>query len=390
MQTITTAGGVTLEEGVHFYYVELANRMKVPVAILTHTIWEKRKIGRISVESFQLRKNQIHTERKLNVGVKFRYIKDRETGLYFGIVLGVEGNNIVWQQIDMKMQVDIDLSVEDERSLWVIISRSQYVEGSPNQFGKPYYKVTDLQAKALKYLETSEQKYNALKLIKETMNEYQIRDTAIMLNIPNEAYDPVSLRGEILRYVDSTAENLKKFWDYQNNPNKEIIVWLNKAIRKGIVFRKVTQTKEAGTRISYMYGQYTLGVTESEAVLFLTSRENEVVLKNLIVETETAEKQQFGMHNTKIIQADLKTESEEILALRARVAELEKQNADKEVSVKQEIPELSEEKTKSDLSEDELKGIAKALGVRGYALMKKELLIKKIAEAKAEQEIVQT
>jgi len=370
-RTIDTQSG-TLEEGVHFFYFKDGNGVEHPVAKLDHKIWEERRIGKISLQSFRVSRNAVKEENSVYSSATISAFKDLSTGVWFGIPIGVNQNTngITWQQISLDMVEEFDLSNPRDRERWVVLSRSPIVEGSPNQVsGKPLYKVFDFQAKAQKRLEEYTLKDRSIEIIKG-LDEYELRDAAIPLKINAAAFDPVTLRSE-LRFV--VEKNFKDFLNFWESPTRHAAIVFHKAVHRGVINRVLQ-----GGQMMYTFGAETLGITETDSIAYISMPERAVLYKSIVVATETAEKEQKVSKNSKIPMVDIK--NQEVEDLKKQVELLTKALLDKN---KEGDVASSAEPNLDFMPESELKDLAKDLKIKGYASMKPGTLKKAIKDAQS-------
>lgn len=398
------SGDVSLQEGEEYILFKDGFGVEHPVANLKHPFWCKRKIGIVRFESFRSGDQRVDGKE----GVTVPFVKDKKTGIFIGNPIGVDAKtkSIKWRNYTLSGTSNYDLSIEQDRFAFIVLSNHPEMEGSPNKLpGKPIYKIVDYEVRAVKRLESRHDRRRALD-ISDKMSFTELVDISPILSINAEKWTQSTLIDEVQHAIENFNKNgtpgYKLFLDYYEHPYKHIITAFHKAVYRGVITRVMLKDNS----VQYSFGGVPLGITENEAINELTKPNNAHLLNKIIVETETLQKNSFAA-NTKTLAADIESQKvaekdAEIAALKARMAEMEQQNAGKEVSVKiganllevkQGIPELTKEYNETDLSsktEDELKGIAKALAVKNYQVFKREKLIQKITEAKAEQEVVQT
>ena len=353
-----------LIEGTHFEIVKNKTGYPYKYAILDHECWCPKE-GIVEIRT--MKNNLTITGAAKNDNeVIIKRFKDRETGLLFGIHSGVDDRtgDINHRYVRLEGNMQFDLSIPNDRREYIMASRGPSVEGSPNQTGKPTYKLFDKQIIASKNIDTRKLKRKAEDII-DSMKATQLEEMALNIGVNvNANRNPQMLLDEVYRVMEA---NPKKFIEIYENKDREIISIYHKAKSLGIITQDfLTQT--------YSFGGITLGVGEQASIEFLIEkRQMAYVIKQQCEVTDkgTAKSMAF---------AD-KPEDVEKKALLARIAELEAQAKGS----------TSADKLEDAVTEDhemiELRKEAEELGVKGYALpsIKKETLKAKVEEAKAKQ-----
>ena len=134
-----------LIEGTHFEIVKNKTGYPYKYAILDHECWCPKE-GIVEIRTM---KNNftITGAAKNDNEVIIKRFKDRETGLLFGIHSGVDDRtgDINHRYVRLEGNMQFDLSIPNDRREYIMASRGPSVEGSPNQTGKPTYKLFDKQ-----------------------------------------------------------------------------------------------------------------------------------------------------------------------------------------------------------------------------------------------------
>lgn len=365
--------GVTYVEGEHFKFFK-EGEIEIPVANLDHPIWlGGRKKGTIQVESFNVKKNETDAGRDdTETKIQFRSAKDTDTGIFFGTVIGNEKDGrIKWKGYPLKMTEEFDLEKLEDRRNWTAISRARYIEGSPNQKGKPLYLVIDVVGRAAKRLETYKEKDRAVAIV-HSLNEYEMREAGMLLGVNVRAFDPISLSSEVRDLVEKNHKNFLSIWEH---PHRQINTEFIKAERLAVI----TRSTEAGT-IYYMYNGVKLGVTKTDCVAFLADVNNVRTFSDIMLANREFEKQ--PAHNYKVAKVDIvpidaKAEYErKIAALEKQLAESKKTpdgltgtNGPLETFVGIELESMTDEA---------LKKLGKELKVKSYQVLGREKLIEGI------------
>lgn len=397
METTTNAkaerfNGMT--EGVEYYKFKDGKGIEHRIANCDHELFAPRNYGNITLEAFRVAKNYQASERPdIETKSTFRAVKDRATGLWFGEPIGINDHDkqITWRKFPLRMMNNFDLTKADDRKQWAMLSRDGRVEGSPNQSGKPLYKVIDSAKKALDYMENVNKKKRCYEILGGLSYEQQI-ELSPALGINSKAYSQHELIAEFHRFADSNFQKFLELWD---SPTRTIVTVLKRALTTGTVERKIIEGSN-GMMQAYVYGSITLGSTESEAITWLSESRNQAMLTSILFQVKEAEKS-VHQGNAKVIppSTDGKTKAleSEVDRLKAELAEAKKQQATTtqfQYSTTKVSPAATNstenkagEKTTPNLLEG-LQAEAKALKIKGAHLTKDpEKLKQKIEEAKA-------
>lgn len=293
----------------------------------------------------------------------FARYRDRKTKLVCGILKGLnyETKQLEYQTITVEGRMMLDCSIEDDSILHYLITNGLFCEGSPNLVGKPTYKVLDKAIIADNNIDKRTFRRKAEDII-VSLKRDNIREMAVNLGINLAANNNDSmLLDELYRVMEL---NPKKFIDIYNNPNRVYISVFNKAKSDGVILLN----HESG---QYKYNGLDLGHTEEMAVKFLVDNKNIANTINLICQKNDADSNNSMGNEPTYEEKSTDSKEDTIEDLKRKLAEaLAKQEAKEP-----ETPKVDEVLV-------ELRKEAQELGVKGFALMGKEKLIDKIAEAK--------
>lgn len=316
---------------------------------------------------------------------QFRCIADRSNtelnGLIWGVPIGVkkETGEIQWKAFQIEDKMTFDLSIPSQAEAWGVIKNSPFIEGSPNQFGKSVYEVIDKEKIAAKSLSLRELRRKAEDIIYSLTTE-QLMEAALNLGVNIQAnWKTDMLKDEVCRKAE---ENPRGFLDMWNDVNREYTSVFNRASSTAII------THNIGTQEFY-YGNMSIGSTKELAINFL--RDNSNIAAAISARCNALEDQTRKSMLKRVQgkpepfkQGELRNdrdESVEELELRLAAAK-KKATVVKEVVFNPEEVGFSSE-------EDDLKAYrakAKALGIKGFALMSQDKLIEKIKELEEVQE----
>lgn len=348
MKTLQEANGAAvMEEKVPmFITVKDGFGYDVKIANLDHDIWAPRS-GIVQIES--LKRNKRHTK---NIIIKNS--NDKESGAIFGINLGVDrvSKGLMWEKITLSDIEFFDLSKRKERQRYIVLSRHSTMEGSPNLFGEPLFRIIDKEKKANNYLvERSERKRS--QEIVDNLTYEQMIELAPAFGIDPAANSQAMLTEQICRIADMDHKKFLSVWD---NPDRKGMTTFKRAIKNGLI--------EFDAINGYTYSGHQLGFTEPVAFKYLSS--NVQLITTL--DTLCKEKEKNSTYRASPIvpqKVDPVTELEKALAERDReLAELRKLVAT----------------TPDPLSQ--LRAEAKELGIKSAHLMSAEKLREEIEKVK--------
>lgn len=352
-----------LVEGTHYEIVKDGTGYGYKYAILDHEIWCPKE-GIVEIRKM---KNNLTVDGrpKNDDEVVIKRFKDRSTDLLFGLHSGVDDNskqiNHTYVKFDGNMM--FDLSIVEDRRLYIMAMRGPATEGSPNQMGKPTYKLHDKQIIASVNIDKRKLRRKAEDII-DTLKGSSLEEMARNIGVNVEANkNPQMLLDEVNRIAEA---NPSKFIEIFESPKREYITIFKRAISKGII------TLEFATG-NYMYGSIVLGNGEDASVNFL--QEKEGMSASIKIQCDGIDS------GTKKSMSFVKDEISEIDKLRAELAELKKaKSADAHVHVKSEVAEKHPLKKEDDEELDTLRARAKELKIQGAHLASKDTLLKKIAD----------
>lgn len=349
-----------LKEGEHYEIVKDGSGYSYKYAILDHEIWCPKE-GMVEIRRM---KNNLTVDgrQKNDDEVVIKRFKDRETDLLFGLHSGVNDGtkeiNHTYVKFDGNMM--FDLSIPQDRRLYIMAMRGPSVEGSVNQSGKPAYKIYDKQIIASLSIDKRALRRKAEDII-ETLKGNALEEMARNIGVNVEANrNTKMLLDEVYRISDA---NPSKFIEIYESPKREYITIFKRALSKGIIILEYATG-------NYMYGGITLGNGEDAAVNFLQEKDGmsaSIKIQCDGVDTGTAKSMAF-----------VKNDQSELEALKAELAELKKAKlAD---APKEEVLAEKHHVKKDDEELDLLRARAKELKIQGAHLASKETLLKKIAD----------
>lgn len=363
MNPFTQAGEMPeLIEGQHYEIVKDGTGYGYKYAILDHEMWAPKE-GIVEIRRLKNNLTLAGTPKNDDEVIIKRYM-DRPTGLLIGLHTGVNDRTktINHNYVKLEGSMMFDLSIPADRRLYIIAMRSPMVEGSPNQSGKPVYKLYDRQILASKNVDKRKLRQKAEAII-ESLKEKELEEMARNIGVNPDANRNLNmLLDEVYRMAEADP---RKFLEIYENPNREYITIFHRARAKAIITLDFASN-------TFMYGGIVLGHSQDAAINFLT--ESQGIASAMKIQCDDIDK------GTKQSMSFVKSEENELEKLRAEIAALrENQNTNSAV--------ISEEtKAESINTMESLKARAKELGIKGFALphMTEAKLVAAIEEKEAE------
>lgn len=361
MNPFTKAGEMPeLIEGTHYEIVKDGTGYGYKYAILDHIYWCPKE----GIVEIRRMKNNLTADgkQKNDDDVIIKRFKDRATGLLFGLHNGVDDRtkqiNHTYVKLDGNMM--FDLSIASDRRLYIMAMYGPSVHGSPNQAGKPTYKVYDKQIIASMSLDKRSLRRKAEDII-NSLRGNAIEDMARDSGVNVEANrNPNMLLDELFRIAESDP---RKFIEIYESKDREYITIFNRAISKGII-------KLDYATNTYSYGGIPLGYNKEAAINYLVEKQS--TASAIKIQCDDTDK------GTIKSMSFVKNDVSELDALRAEIAELKKA---KSVDVSEIQAPKDNVLTPEKEELDNLRARAKELKIQGSHLASKETLIKKISEA---------
>jgi hypothetical protein len=325
--------------------------------------------GIIEVEALKV------TNKHLNQKI-IRKTKDRNTGLYWGLPISInpDTKELMCKSFTLEDRNIFDLSVPDQAIAWAILKNSTCMEGSPNLYGKPYYKVIDKEKKAAENISRRTIRQKAEVIIGKLQGS-SLQEMAINLGVNVEANRNISmLTDEVYRKME---ENPKEFIEMYENPQRQYISIFNRGLALGILDYNLAE----GT---YKYNGLQMGHTKEMAIKYLVDNNN--LATSIDSRCNSLESDSKEAMKVRYEEQNEMNAYDEVAELRKKLMEAEALL--KENKIEKEVEFVSPfnlpEKAKDNESEMvELRERAKALKIPGAHLpsVKKETLLAKIAEA---------
>lgn len=188
--------------------------------------------------------------------------KDPITGIYYGICIGEDDfGNLKWQKIQIGDSLSLNLDNNDDAKVWAVIRFNPDIKGSPFQVQNPYYEVYDPVEIARTEMGEVRNMQKAFGRI-EMISEKPIDMVMFARYLGEELRDNASfdiVYNVLLRFARNHPEDFNKKWENKNRSFGE-------RFASARVLQIITQDVDKG----YVYKNIPLGMTEDEAVRFLS------------------------------------------------------------------------------------------------------------------------
>jgi len=201
--------------------------------------------------------------------------KDPITGVLYGIALDQDDfGNIKWQKIQIGDNMSLNLDRDNDAKLWAVLRFNPDIKGSPFQVQNPYFEIYDPVAIArIEMDEVVEMKksFDRIDMIKDKPVDIvmfarflgeEIRD--------NASYDIVY--NTLLRFARNHPAEFNKRWD---NKLRSFGERFATAVSLNIITRDVDR--------GYVYRNIALGLTDEEAIQFLSKDANVMSSINSVI-----------------------------------------------------------------------------------------------------------
>lgn len=356
---LTKPSGVSemLTEGKDYIVIKGDGDFEYKYVNLGHNSPYIQRTGVVEIEPLKTNRG-INGVNKHDNYIPIKRFKDKKTKLFWGIPLGYNSQtkDIDHELIAIEGKMIFDLSIENDAIKFAIIKNSPFIEGSPNADGRPVYKIKDKEIEASSDIDKRSLRRKAEDIV-ESLREDGLFEMARNMGINIEANKSITrLTNELYRVIDL---NPRSFLDIYNNPQRVYISLFHKALSLGIII-------ENRTNGTFMFRAIPLGYSKEAAIKHLVDNNNTATAVKLNID-EIEAGTLASMSFTKQATGELDEEKE---ALKKRIAELEARSVSP-----------VDESEHEDLAS--LKEKAKELKIKGYELMKKETIIKKIEETES-------
>ena len=304
--------------------------------------------------------------------VQFRRVTDKATQTNVGIPERVDPKTkeFVYRLITIVGRRIYDLSNENDAKEWACIKNSPYLEGSPNQDrnGPPIYKVYDKEKQAVDNLTKIKLKRKA-GIVADGLNGSDLNDMLRACGIGTQGMSETIKQSAIVQFAEDSPEEFLKHWE---SPTRREAFILKQAVDAGIV--------QSNMEVGFIYKTIELGLTEQMAVQYLKDHSNiSTAIDTLITLSKEETLKSNRVLETPRLNNDnaaLQEANDRIRALEAMIEKGAKKDIEAESG-------KSLEGAEANPNLATLKAQAKALGVKGWHLMKEDKLEEAIRKAEA-------
>lgn len=214
-----------------FYEIQDGNGFTYRIANMNNRLVCPRK-GIVQIEAISR-----HKGKQANFG--FCNVFDSKLKIWYGVPMGINQatKEIIWKRFYLPEWRQYNLAVEEDAIEWAIVSRSNFMEGSPYAAGRPAYKKYDLEAEA----EAKIERISAIKEAVEIVTSLKLKDWISVARFFGKNPENMSvnqLRAEAYTQAD---RNPKEFISYWTNTNRQVIDIFNAAKAYGLVSYNVTK-----------------------------------------------------------------------------------------------------------------------------------------------------
>jgi hypothetical protein len=206
----------------------------------------------------------------------FKFSKDAETGLLFGIVSGLyPDGNIKWLKIDIMDYETLNLNNISDLRKWVVLRYWSLMEGSPFQIEFPIFKVRDPELEAIEEIQKATEIEEVLDLAKNLKGKEMLYFArAIGITGMKKGITERVLRGLILTRAIKEPNVFIECYKGKDRSLKE-------AFYNGMAVGKIQNDFEKG----YVYRGVVLGRDEYGVIEYL--RENMDTTREILREINT-------------------------------------------------------------------------------------------------------
>lgn len=359
-----SGGAATDAQADMFRVVKDGNGYELTIANLDHPVWAANS-GIVRVEALRVNPKKVR-----NTNIK--NVIDSATGATFGIFVGVDkiSKDFNWENINVKEFEYFDLRNKKERQKFIVLNRHPKMEGSPNQNGKPDFRVIDQEAKASNYIKERSDRNRAKELV-ENLTHEQRTELAPAFGIRPESNSSVMLEAEILRIADNDHKKFLEVWD---NPDRVGMITFKRALKAGLI----TFHNEPN-RMGYYYEAQPLGQTEPSAYKYLTDHVQLLSALNFTLK-ERESNTIHAFNPLKPTQSNPLEEAQKVIAAQKKeMEEMRAQIANDPKNASSAVPKMEEQESYPN-EKDELKAQAKELGIKSPHLMSLDTLRAKVKE----------
>lgn len=332
-----------------------------------------------TIEIIAIRISNRHENRK-----SFSVTRDPNTGIHYGIPTNFDKDGVLkFKRIVIYNKMQLNLKNPTDRQLWAVISRCEFLKGSPLAAGKPEYEVFDREKEAQVIIIENKSKRRASGII-DNLTPLEMYDMARNCGFSVENDTLGVIQSLLYKKAENNPGEFLEIWD---NVNRPVLTVFKRGIVTGMIRFDATK--------GYLWKEsLPLGANDAQVVKYLL--QNISMLVTMDQETKERDKiwkenasdedhkktvlEALSNENNAHIQTysahDVsKNNSEEKNRLAEKEAELEKELQEMRELKEQMKAALSAPKTVNSVQEEDpelisLREQAAKLGKRGANMMK--------------------
>jgi hypothetical protein len=308
--------------------------------------------------------------------VRYTTWQNPMTGIHYGIFTGVNNKTkeLMFQSILLSDEETLDLSNPRDAKKWAVLQFAPFLQGSPNfKVGhKTQYKIVDKEQEANQYLAGRKFKRKAIDISEGLVGEALV-DMARDLGMDPKSYSVPTLHAELIKISE---ENPKRFMDIWDSPSRTQLTIFKRGLATGIISQDLTG-------LGFMFGAHSLGTTEGSAIDYLRQHvqlgaaiDNAARLK----ESDSV-KAMAAVKPTELPKTGDDAKFQRLMEELEAMKEMNKTLSEKLMTAQIEATGTIE----SDDELNELRIIAKSLGVKNPGIYGKEKLKAKVEELQAQK-----
>jgi hypothetical protein len=159
---------------------------------------------------------------------------DPELGIFFGVVIGIDKRTgeFKWQRFTIGDRRTYDCRKAADAIEWAIVSRAPWLEGSPYQSGKIYYRVFDRDKEAQDVILKNTFLRKAMEIVDKMISIDDQMDMYRNFGRNPEGLTPSMLHAEIIKI---SQRNPKEFVDMWTNNNRGVVTIFNRCVATGLI-----------------------------------------------------------------------------------------------------------------------------------------------------------
>lgn len=226
----------------------------------------------------------IHVSNRHENRKSFSVTRDPVTGIHYGIPAGIDQKTgrVQFKRIIIYNQMHLNLTNPVDAQLWCVISRCEFLLGSPFMVGKPAYKRFDREEEANKVVIENKLKRKASAII-DDVRGVELFDLARACGLSVENDSLTTVQSVLYKKAENNPAEFMNIWD---NAHRPVIAVLKRGIATGLV--NFDMGKGGYTWKESLY----LGANDMQVVKFLMAN------LQILVQMDTESKQKDNTFKT--------------------------------------------------------------------------------------------